>query len=114
MSNSDLEEVLHKKWFDSESDLPGISSVDSTLELGVILSSPSANHIHVRALKVEDSSAMGSAPNKGNPVGNAPLEKTESCKGVNFLDTPNHTPPQESPWHLFRVTVGGPWVKEEG
>jgi len=40
MSNNDLEEVPHTGWFDSESDLPGISSVDSTLELGVIVSSP--------------------------------------------------------------------------
>jgi len=48
----------------------------------------------VRTLEVEDSSAMGSAPNEGNPVGHAPLEETESCKGGNFLDTPNHTPPR--------------------
>jgi len=40
MSDSDLEELPHTGWFDSESDLPGISSVDSTLELGVIVSSP--------------------------------------------------------------------------
>jgi len=105
MSDSDLEEPPHTGWFDSESDLPGISSVYSTIELGVIVSSPSASHIHVRALDYEESSAMGSAPNKGNLVGHAPLEKTESCKGVNFLDTLFHTPSKQviiifsvSPW----------------
>jgi len=62
MSDSDLEEVPLTNWFDSKSDLPGISSVDSTLELGVNVRSHSANPIHVWALGIEDSSAMGSAP----------------------------------------------------
>jgi len=91
MSDSDLEEVPLTNWFDSESDFPEISSVNSTLELSVNVSSPSANPVHVQALGTKDSSATGSAPNKGNPVGHTPLE--ESCKGVNLLDTPNHTPP---------------------
>jgi len=69
MSDSDQEKLPNTGWFDSKSDLPGISSVDSTLELGVIVSSPSASQIHVKALDFKDSSAMGSAPNKGNPVG---------------------------------------------
>jgi len=68
--------------------------VNSTLELGVNSELPSANTVHVRALEVEDSSAMGSAPNKDNLVCHAPLEETESCKGLKFLDTPIHTPPQ--------------------
>jgi len=101
MSNSDLEEVPFTNWFDSESDLPEILSVNSTLELGVNVSSHSANTIHVRALEVEDSSAMGSVPNKGNLVGHAPLEETESCKEMNFLETPIPTPPQsKSPLHF--------------
>jgi len=68
MSNRDLEEVPLTNWFDSESDLPEISSVNSTLELGVNVSSesPSSNNTHVRAPKVEDCSAIGSAPNTGN------------------------------------------------
>jgi len=40
MSNSDLKDVPYTGWFDSESDLPGISWVDSTIELEVIASSP--------------------------------------------------------------------------
>jgi len=79
MSDSDLEEPPNNGWFDSESDLPEISSVDSTLEQGVIASSPSANQTNARALDFEDSSAMGSATNKGNPVGHVPLKETESC-----------------------------------
>jgi len=97
MSDSDLEEPLNTgwfHWFDSESDLPGILSVDSTIEQGVIVSSPSVDQIHVRALDFEESNAMGTAPNNGNPVGHVPLGETESCKGENFLDTPIHTPPQ--------------------
>jgi len=78
------------------------------------VSSPSAKTIHVPTLEVEDSSAMGSAPNKGNPVGHVPLEETESCKGVNLIDTLNHTHPRsKSPSH-FSCPVGGPWVEEEG
>jgi len=76
MSNSDQEDVPLANWFDSESDFPEISSVNSTLELGVIVSSPSANAIQVRALEVKDSSALGPAPSKGNLVGHVPLEET--------------------------------------
>jgi len=49
MSDSDQEELPNNGWFDSESDLPGISLVDSTQTLGVTVSSPSANR-HIRAL----------------------------------------------------------------
>jgi len=63
MSKSDLEEVPLTNWFDSESDCPEISLVNSTLELGVNVSSPSASFTHVRAVEVEDSSAMDLAPN---------------------------------------------------
>jgi len=68
--------------------------VDSTIELGVNVSSPSANQPHVRALGFGDSHAMGPAPNMGNSVGNVPPGETESSEGENFLDTPIHTPPQ--------------------
>jgi len=80
MSDMDTEGLSNTGWFDSESDLPGISSVDSTLELGVNVSSPSANQPHVSALDFRDSSAMGSAPNKGNLVVHVQLEEAESCK----------------------------------
>jgi len=49
MSDSDLEEPPNNGWFDSESELPGISSVDCTQTLGVIVSSASANR-HIGAL----------------------------------------------------------------
>jgi len=45
MSEIDPNESPDHGWFDSESELPGISSVDPTLELGVNMSFPSANHI---------------------------------------------------------------------
>jgi len=77
MSDSDLKEVPLTNWFKSESNFPEIYSVNSTLELGVNVSSPSANPIHVQALGTKNSSAMGSAPNKGNPVGHFPLEVQE-------------------------------------
>jgi len=67
--------------------------VDSTIELGVNVSSPSANLPHVEAMYFEDSNAMGPAPNKGNSVGDVPSRETESCKGENFLNTTTHTPP---------------------
>jgi len=106
MSNSDLEEVFLTNWFDSESDFPEISSVNSRLKLCVIVSPPSAIAINVRAIEFGDSSAMGPAPNKGNPVGHVPLEETESCKGENFLDTSIHTPPQCKPPSTFPCHCG--------
>jgi len=107
MSDSDLEEPPNNGWFDSESNLPGTSSVDSTLAMGVIVSSPSADQIQVRALDFGDSSATGPFLNKGIPVDNVPLGGTGSDNGENFLDTPIHTPPQN------QVTVPcpvSPWV----
>jgi len=93
MSDSDQEELPNNGRFDSESDLPGTSSVDSILAMGVIVSSPSANR-HVRALDFGDSSTTGPAPNTGIPVGHVPLGGTGSSKGESFLDTSIHTPPQ--------------------
>jgi len=55
MLDSDQEELPNNGWFDSESDLPGISSVDSTLAMGVKVRSHSANR-HIRALDFGDSS----------------------------------------------------------
>jgi len=112
MSDIDQDELPHTGWFDSESDLPGFSSVDSTIDLGVNVSSPSANLPHVEAMYFGDSNAMSPAPNKGNSVGNVPPGETESCKGENFLDTPTHTPPQSkstSPLLCHRD-----WVKGRG
>jgi len=106
MSDSDLvlEEPPNNGWFDSESDLPGISWVDSTIEQGVIVSSPSASQIQTRSLDFGDSSATSPAPNKGTPVGHVPLDGAESSNRKSFLDTPIHTLPQsESPSPI-------PWV----
>jgi len=80
MSDSDHEELLKNEWFDSESDLPGISSVDSTLAMGVNVSSPSANK-HIRALEIGDSNTTGPAPNTGIPVGYVPLGGNGPIKG---------------------------------
>jgi len=114
MSDSDREELPHIGWFNSESGLPGISSVDSTLEQEVIVSSSSANQTNVRAIYFEDSSAMGSAPNMGNPVGHVPMEETDSCKWENFLDTPIHTPPQSKSQSSFPCHRGWAICKGRG
>jgi len=95
MSEVDQDKLPEPGWFDSESELTGISSVDPTIELGVNMSFPSADfEQEVRALIIENSSATGPATNTGILVGNGPQERTESRKGENFLDTPNHTPSQ--------------------
>jgi len=107
-------------WFDSKSELPGISSVDPTIELGVNMSFPSADYIQgVRALNFANSSAMGPAPNTGILVGNEPQERAESSKGENFLDTPNHTPfqsksPSPIPFHRGWSMGRGRGVGREG
>jgi len=119
MSDSDLEEPLNTGWFDSESESPGISSVDSTLALGVIVSSPSADQIQVRALDFGDSSATSPAPNRSIPVAHLPLEETGSGYGQNFLDAPEHTPPQSKsqspiPFHYGLPMGRGRGVRREG
>jgi len=43
MSEIDQDELPEHEWFDSESELPGISSVDPAIKLGVNMSCPSAN-----------------------------------------------------------------------
>jgi len=58
------------------------------------VSSFSANTQHVRALELNDSSAMDSAPKKGNSVDNTSLEEKGPDKGDDLLDSPIHTPPQ--------------------
>jgi len=91
----------------------------ATLALGVIVSCPSAGQIQVRALDFGDSSATGPAPNKGTPVGYAPLEGAGSGNGENFLDTPVHTPPQSKspssvPFHCGLPMSRGRRVGREG
>jgi len=67
-----------------------------------------------QALGIDDSNAIGSASNRGNPVGHLLLEETGSYTGVNLLETPTHTPPQSKSPSPFRVTVVGPWVEGDG
>jgi len=105
MSESNLEELPNTGELNSESHLPGISSVDFTLEPEIIVSSPSASQIHVRALDFKDSSAMGPVPNRA--IRWVTYHWKRSDNGEIFLDTPIHTP------LLKQVTVTStvsPWV----
>jgi len=102
MLDTDLEEVPLTNWFDSESDFPEISSVNSTPNPGVNVISPSANINHVQALGIKDSNAKRSASNMGNPV---LLEETGSDEEGNLLKALTHTPPQSKPpSHFFFVS----------
>jgi len=87
LSDDDLEGAPFNEWFDLEADLLYIKSVSTIPYLVVIVSSPSANPQNVRFLEFEDSRAMNSTPNKGNSVGNAPLEEKGPDKGNNLLDS---------------------------
>jgi len=71
MSDIDHDELPDHRWFDSESELPGISSVDSTLDLGVNVSFPPADHIQgVKALDFGNSNTTGPcSPQYGHPSG---------------------------------------------
>jgi len=91
MSANDHEELPNNGWFDSEAELPRISSVDSTLAMGVNVISPFADQIQVRALDFGDSSATSPAPNRGIPVGNVPLGGTGPDNGEKFLDIPRYS-----------------------
>jgi len=114
-----MSEIDDQGWFDSESKLPGISSVDSTLAMGVNVSFPSADNIQgVRALEIGNSSATGPAPNTGLLVGHVPHEGAESSKGENFLDTTHPTPPKSKslspiPFHRGWAMGGGRGVGQE-
>jgi len=61
MSDTDQDKPQSPGCFDSESDLPGNSSVDSTIKLGVNVSVLSANQTQVRALGFGDSIIAGAA-----------------------------------------------------
>jgi len=92
--------------FDSEADFPDISSVKTTLYMGVnVTPLPlSANTPRDWAQENEDSSAMDSALNKGNPAGNIPLEEEGPNKAIYWVPLPL----KASPHHLFRVIVVEP------
>jgi len=62
MTDNDLEGAPFNEWFDSEADLPDISSVNTTPYMGVNVSSLSANTHHAWAQENEVSSATDSAP----------------------------------------------------
>jgi len=68
MSEVDTDDLTEHGWFDSESELPGISLVDPTIELMQ----------EAGALKTGNSSAMCPAPYKGTLVGNGSQEGAES------------------------------------
>jgi len=111
MSIIDQEEVPLTNWIDFESDLQEMSSTNSTLELGVFVCSPSANTIHVRALEVVDSSAMGPAPIRAIWWVTYHLKRQNPVKG-GILQIRQFTQPlKASLHHLFCVTVRSPWVK---
>jgi len=110
MSDIDQEGPLHNEWFDSESDLPGISSVDSTTTMGVNVSTPSAN-IHIRDIETGNSNTTGPASNTGMSAGHAPPVETGPIhNGENFLDTraPLSLPLKASHLLRSRSTVGTP------
>jgi len=94
MSDTDPDEPQYPGWFDSESDFPRIPSVDFTIELGVNVSVLSANQTQTRAMYFGNSNIAGPASNRGTLVGHEILEETESCKGVEFLESPLQATPQ--------------------
>jgi len=121
MSDVDRDGPLEPEWFDSEADLPGISSVDSTQAMGVNVSPHPANSpVNTLETKLGNSNAMASAPYRGGPMGDAPLAGTRPDeKGENFLDTPNHTPfqsksPSPIPFHRGWSTGRGRELGLEG
>jgi len=93
MSDIDQEGPLNNEWFNSESNLSGISSVDSTATMGVSVSAPSAS-CHIKALEIGNSNTTGPAPNTGMPAGYAPQVGTGPNKGESFLDTLHPNPPR--------------------
>jgi len=113
MSDSDHEELPNNGWFDSGSDLPGILSVDSTLDMGVNVSSPSADR-HIRSLDFGDSSTVGQAPIRAFQWVTYHWEGRNPVKGRVYKIPQSTRPLKASHRHRSRFTVGGPWVEGEG
>jgi len=104
MSDTDLKEVPLTNWFDSESDYPEMSSLNTTPYQGLNVSPPPVDTHHDWALVNENSSAMDSAPNKGNSAGIVPLEEMGPHTRGDLLDTPNHrvySPSKQVPINFF-------------
>jgi len=90
----DLDELPEHRWFDSESELPGISSVDPAIELWENVSFPPASLMQeARAIVTGISNTTASARYQGCTMGHVPLLRTEPDKRENFIDTPNPSPP---------------------
>jgi len=120
MSDIDQEGPLNNEWFDFESDLPGISSVDSTTTMGVNVRTPSAV-IHIRAIETGKSNTTGPAPSiSGMSAGYAPpVETGPNHKGSKNLDTPRLTPsqsksPSQIPFHCGYAMGRGRLMGREG
>jgi len=94
MSDIELKDVPIINWFDSESYLPEISSINSTPHLGLNVGQTSVNTLHNWALGVDDSNAADSAPIWGTLAGNALLKETGPNTRGCLLGTPIPTPPQ--------------------
>jgi len=91
MSDSELEDVPVVNWFDSQSDFPEMSSVNTTPHLSVNVGQTPVNMPHTCAVGDEDSDAADSVPNTGTLAGNALLEGT-GPHTIFLLDTLTHTP----------------------
>jgi len=115
MSDSDSDKLSVPGFSDKESDHPGTSSVDSNQRLGVNVCPHS-----VDPNPEQSSSSIGCSPPtrsvhyKDNRSGHVRVEEAESSKGRNFMSPQSSRPLEEIPHPLFRVTVVGPWVEEEG
>jgi len=122
MSDDDKEGAPFNEWFDSETTFPDISSVNTTPHMGVNVSSHMWDHRgpqrrqqltvwydntpHDWAQENEGSSAMDSSLIRAIQRVPCRWKRRDLIKGM--------TPLKASPRHHFCVTVGGPWVEEEG
>jgi len=98
MSDSDTDSPPYNMWSDSETDLPGTSSVDSANKLGLNVWSPSVGQSReLTPFKCWTRPSTASAPKMGNLVGHAPSGEAESCKGEEFLESPTQTTPKSKP-----------------
>jgi len=108
MSDSELEEMPIISWFESESDLPEISSIHTSPQPSVIVGKFSIPTQDVMTLGIEDGIMTGSVSNRGNQAGLALSGETESNTGGEILGAPILTTPQSktsSPFSYHR-TVG--------
>jgi len=97
MSDSELQEMPVINWFDSETDLPDISTINLTPNLGVNVGEISVTTQNTMAVGIEDDSVAGLVSNRDNQADDALFGEAGPDTRGEFLTTSITTTPKSKP-----------------